>query len=56
MTFDQIQEKVLDNQINRRPTYDGLTTSQIADYSRVLMFGENDEAFPSDAEWAAWVD
>ena len=36
--------------------YDGLTSSEIGTYSRFLMFGENDEAFPSEEEWSMIVD
>ena len=40
----------LDNQ------YDGLTSAEIGRYNRAAMFGENDEAFPDQAEWSSWVD
>jgi hypothetical protein len=36
--------------------YDGLTDSEIGIYSRYLMFGENDEAFPDEEEWSMIVD
>jgi hypothetical protein len=39
-----------------RATYQGLSTSEIAAYNRRLMFGANDEAFPSAQEWSRIVD
>lgn len=38
-----------------RATYAGLTTDEIATYSRRLMFGANAEAFPSEREWSRIV-
>ena len=37
-------------------SFDGLRSSEIAEYNRVLMFGENDEAFPSQEDWSHIVD
>lgn len=39
-----------------RQEYDGLTSAQIGEYNRMLMFGENDEAFPDAATWSSVVD
>jgi hypothetical protein len=39
-----------------RYQYEGLSTSEIAEYNRRLMFGENDEAFPDVHEWSLIVD
>jgi hypothetical protein len=39
-----------------RGTFEGFTSAEIAAWHRRLMFGENDEAFPSEAEWSAIVD
>jgi hypothetical protein len=39
-----------------RGTYEGLRSSEIARYSGYLMFGENDQAFPSQEEWSRIVD
>jgi hypothetical protein len=36
--------------------YRDMTTEEIAERNRVLMFGENWEAFPSDEEWSMIVD
>lgn len=37
-------------------TFDGFTSSEIGAYNRRIMFGENDEAFPSDEEWRLITD
>lgn len=39
-----------------RHEYDGLTSAEIGAYNRVLMFGENDEAFPDQDTWSRIVD
>jgi len=39
-----------------RGTFDGFTSSEIGDYNRRIMFGENDEAFPSADEWSLITD
>jgi hypothetical protein len=39
-----------------RPVFDGWSTEEIAAWSRRVMFGENDEAFPGQAEWSRVVD
>jgi hypothetical protein len=33
-----------------------LSSAEIGEESRRIMFGENGEAWPDDAEWSAWVD
>lgn len=37
-------------------TYAGFTTGEIAAWQRRLMFGADDEAFPSQEEWSSIVD
>lgn len=37
-------------------SFEGLRSSEIATYSGALMFGENDEAFPSQEDWSRIVD
>ncbi len=37
-------------------TFDGFSTSEVAAYNRRTMFGENDEAFPTDDAWSRIVD
>ena len=39
-----------------REMFAGLTSAEIGERNRAIMFGDDDEAFPSDAEWSAWVD
>lgn len=39
-----------------RHEFDGLTSAEIGAYNRVLMFGENDEAFPDPDTWSSIVD
>jgi hypothetical protein len=48
--------KVKANQEAGREYYDGMTSSEIGDYNRYLMFGADDEAFPSQREWSMIVD
>ncbi|MCT4367053.1 MAG: hypothetical protein N3Z28_05210 [Synechococcaceae cyanobacterium MAG-AL2] len=50
------KDKVNANYAAGKQPYEGLTTAEIAAYNRVLMFGENDEAFPDPDEWARWTD
>jgi hypothetical protein len=56
MTLAQIKQAVAENHKNGNSTFHGLTSGEIADYSRFLMFGENDEAFPDQNEWSMIVD
>lgn len=44
------------NRAAGREDYAGLTSAEIGDLNRAIMFGENDEAFPSQAEWSSVVD
>ncbi len=56
-THEELQALYLSNvQNDTKSTYDGFTSEEIAAYSRRLMFGANDEAFPSEEEWSAIVD
>lgn len=52
----QIRYAIEDNRAAGRESYAGLSSSQIGRYNRALMFGDNDEAFPSEAEWSRTVD
>lgn len=56
LNLNEIKEKIKVNHKKGLPTYNGLSTSEISEYNRVLMFGENDEAFPSEMEWSRIVD
>ena len=51
-----LKDKVRANQLAGRDTYEGLTSAEIGEHSRALMFGDNDEAFPSPEEWSSVVD
>jgi hypothetical protein len=55
-TTKEIKAIVRANQVAGRNTYEGLTSSEIGQYSRSLMFGDNSEAFPSAEEWSRIVD
>lgn len=56
-TYDEIAAIIQANrEANKDSIYEGLDSSEIGEYSRVQMFGRDDEAFPSDEEWSAWVD
>lgn len=56
MDLKQIKSIISDNLKAGRGMYEGLESSEIAQYNRYLMFGENDEAFPSQEEWSMIVD
>lgn len=56
-SLEDIKAVILANgQDPTKGTYAGLRSSEIAAYNRRLMFGENDEAFPSQEEWSKIVD
>ncbi len=55
-TLLQIKKTVKQNYVKGLQPYTGLTSSEIGDYNRSLMFGDNDEAFPSQEEWSRTVD
>ena len=53
----EIESAILENSKDQKKgTFDGLRSSEIAARSRHLMFGDNDEAFPSQEEWSRIVD
>ncbi len=52
----ELKAIVRDNQLAGRNSYQGLTSSEIGEYNRSLMFGDNDEAFPGQEEWSSIVD
>lgn len=56
MNLDRIVRQISDNLTHGREKYDGLTSAEIGHYNRALMFGPDDEAFPDQDEWSAWVD
>lgn len=55
-TLSQIKAIIASNRQSGSYTYEGLDSSEIGRYNGYLMFGENDEAFPSEAEWSMIVD
>jgi hypothetical protein len=56
MNLEAIRNTINENRAAGREQYDGLSSAEIGRYNRALMFGDNDEAFPSDSEWSAIVD
>jgi hypothetical protein len=56
MTMGEIRAAVKANRESGRSTYDGLESREIGRYNRAIMFGDNDEAFPSQDEWSRVVD
>ncbi len=55
-SLPEIRSIIANNRANRRQCYEGLTSSEIGENSRAMMFGENDEAFPDADEWARITD
>lgn len=55
-TLEQIKQTIASNRAAGRDTYAGLSSDEIGRYNRTVMFGENDEAFPSADEWSLIVD
>lgn len=55
-TLAQIKEIIAANRYAGREPYAGLQAHEIGTYSRSVMFGDDDEAVPSGAEWAMIVD
>lgn len=51
-----IRNTIDENQQAGRETFSGLSSAEIGRYNRAIMFGDNDEAFPEQAEWSAWTD
>ena len=51
-----LRAAVEENREAGRECYDGLSSAQIGRLNRAAMFGDNDEAFPSDDEWSRIVD
>jgi len=56
MTLQEIKNKVRENKMSGRSSFEGLDSSDISEYNRAMMFGDNDEAFPSQKEWSWIVD
>ena len=56
MKIKEIKEIIKNNKAEDRFQFEGLTSSEIGTYSRYLMFGDNDEAFPDQETWALIAD
>jgi len=56
MTIEEIKKQISENEAAGVQSFTGLTSSDIGKYSRMNMFGENYEAFPSQAEWSRITD
>jgi Txe/YoeB family toxin of Txe-Axe toxin-antitoxin module len=56
MKLTEIKEIIKNNKAEGRFQFEGLTSSEIGAYSRYLMFGDNDEAFPDQETWALITD
>jgi hypothetical protein len=55
-TLSQIKEVIAANREAGNYIYENLESSEIGQYSGWLMFGDDEEAFPSQAEWAMITD
>ncbi len=56
LTLARIREVVKANREAGRETFAGLESWEIGMYNGAIMFGDNDEAFPSQEEWSRIVD
>lgn len=55
-TLSQIKEVIAANREAGNYIYENLESSEIGQYSGWLMFGDDEESFPSQAEWAMIAD
>jgi hypothetical protein len=55
-SLEEIREVMSENRKNGQRETFGLLSAEIGLESRAVMFGDNDEAWPGDEEWSAWVD
>jgi len=55
-TTTEIETIMQANRDAEREDGHGLTSAEIGQRNRAIMFGENDEAFPGAAEWARICD
>lgn len=55
--LERIRGVIAENKRNGTDnTYEGLQSWEIGLYNGAMMFGDNDEAFPSQDEWSRIVD
>lgn len=52
----RIRGVIAENRQMGHETYKGLASWEIGLYNGALMFGDDDEAFPSQDEWSSIVD
>jgi hypothetical protein len=55
-TLSQIKEVIAANREAGVYLFDNLESSEIGQYSGWIMFGDDEEAFPSQDEWSMIVD
>lgn len=55
-TLKEIKAVIEVNYESKKHTYSGLSSSEIGEYSRSIMFGDDLEAFPDEKEWSAITD
>ena len=53
---EEVEAIIATNNAAGRGSFEGLMTAEISERNRRLMFGEHDEAFPSQEEWSRIVD
>jgi hypothetical protein len=56
LSVSEIESVIESNYKQGKDQYEGLSSAEIGKHSRAIMFGENDEAYPSDSEWSRIVD
>ena len=56
MNLNNLRERVSANLDAGLSQWHGLTSAEIGRLNGALMFGDNDEAFPSSDEWSRIVD
>jgi hypothetical protein len=55
-TLTEIKAIIQANRQSDAETYAGLDSAEIGKYNGRLMFGDDDQAFPSESEWSQIVD
>lgn len=56
MDIKQLLKLRQENLNSGLPAFEGMDSSEIGSINRYFMFGEKDEAFPSQEEWSCIVD
>ena len=55
-TLIQIKKVIADNREAGNYLFDNLESCEIGKYNAWLMFGDDDEAFPSQSDWSQIID